>query len=208
MAATDAAFLDSTNAGSAVKPKAITNGLTAIPASGVGPQHARADVKKVFDAFAAANMDLNGCYWIMHTVTASALSFMRTPTGAPVHPGMTPQGGTYFGFPVIVSNSVPGTTVAGYDVLFVKPSEMFRPLVPGIDIATSTEASLEMDTVPTQAQPAGAELVSLFQNDLVALRVILFDGWHPRRTPCVQRISGAKYDETVIESISTVTVTP
>lgn len=203
----DQAFLVSTNAGSTVKPAAITYGLTPVTSAGVGPQHVRADVKAALDKFAIANQGIDGAVWVMHSVTASALTFMRTAAGASAFPGMTINGGTLLGLPVLVSNSVPGDGTAGYDVLLVKASEIFRPEAPAIEIAASNEASLEMLDAALQQDGSagtGASLVSMFQNDMTALRVILFDGWYPRRTPCVVRISGAKYDETVIEAIATV----
>lgn len=203
----DAAFILSTNAGSGVKPAAITHGLTPVASSGAGPQHVRADVKAALDKFSIANMGVSGAVWVMHSITASALTFMRTAMGGPAFPGMTIEGGTLLGLPVLVSNSVPGDAANGYDMVLVKASEIFRPEAPGIELATSTEASIEMldgSLAQSGATGTGTELVSMFQNDMAALRVILFDGWHPRRTPCVVRISGTKYDESVIESIVTV----
>lgn len=208
----DAAFILSTNAGTAgIKPAAITYGLTPVNSSGVGPQHVRADVKAALDKFAIANQGTDGAVWIMHSVTASALTFMRNAMGGPAFPGMSINGGTLLGLPALVSNSVPGNGTDGYDLVLVKASEIFRPEAPGIEIASSNEASLEMLDAALQQDGndgTGASLVSLFQTDMTAMRVILFDGWYPRRTPCAVRIAGAKYDETVIETIAAVTVTP
>lgn len=207
----DKAFIISTNAGSAAKPKAITNGLTPINASGVGPQHVRTDVKAALDKFSAVNMGTDGAVWLMHSVTASALTFMRNAMGGAAFPGMTINGGNLLGLPVLVSNSVPGDGTAGYDLVLVKPSEIFRPEAPGLEIAASNEASLEMldsSLLQNSTTGTGATQVSMFQSDLTALRVITFDGWYPRRLPCAVRIAGTKYDAAAIETVSTVNVTP
>lgn len=207
----DAAFTLSTNAGDAVTPAAITYGLIPVASSGVGPQHVRADAKKALDKFAVANAGTNGAAWVMHSVTASALTFMRTAMGGPAFPGMTIEGGTFLGLPALVSNSMPGDGTAGYDMILIKASEIFRPDAPGIEIATSTEASYEAlnaSLVQSGAAGTGASLVSAFQNDETLIRVISYDGWYPRRTPCAVRVSACKYDESVIETISSVVVTP
>lgn len=203
----DALFIDPTNAGSSIQAAGITYGLAPVASAGVGPQHVRQDVKAALDKFSIANQGTNGAVWIMHSKTASALTFMRTAAGAAAFPGMTIDGGTLLGLPVLVSNSVMGDDVNGYDLVLVKPSEIFRPATLGINVAFSTEASYEaLDSGLTQdgAAGTGASLVSAFQNDETLIRVIAFDGWYPRRNPCAVRIAGCKYDEAVIEAIATV----
>ncbi len=195
--AVDVAFIDQANAGIAgVKPASIANAATTAVASGVTAAHVRADVKAAYGAFVAANQPIASGVWVMHPSTALSLSMMvNATTGLREFPGVDfVTGGTFEGLPVVLSTNVPGTAVAGYDVVLAVQNEILVA-EGGLAIDASREASLEMDSAPVHDSktPTPAQLVSLWQTGAVALKAIRGITWVKRRPAAVYRISAAKY---------------
>jgi len=62
-----------------------------------------------------------------------------------------------------------------------------------VTIDMSREASLQMDSAPTDPPTAATVLVSLWQQNLVAIKAERFINWLKRRPQAVGWISGAKY---------------
>ncbi|UCV27002.1 phage major capsid protein [Ferribacterium limneticum] len=194
--AIDIAFIDQANAGVAnVKPASIANAATTAATTGTTAAAVRVDVKAAYGAAAAANQPLASAVWVMHPTTALALSMMRNVNGAREFEGIDfVTGGTFEGLPVILSTNVPGTAVAGYDVILAVQNEILLA-EGGLAIDASREASLEMDSAPAgnAATPTAAQLVSLWQNGAVAIKAIRGITWARRRPTAVYRISAAKY---------------
>lgn len=173
-----------------VSPASITNGLTAIPASGTDADAVRTDVKAAMQNFIAANISLQQGVWIMQSTTALSLSLMQNPLGQQEFMGITMQGGTFFGLPVIVSQHVPAGVVA-----LVAADEIFLADDGQVTIDMSREAALEMNDAPTQDSGVGtgASLVSMFQTNSVAMRAERYINWQRRRAAAVSLITGAAY---------------
>lgn len=195
----DVAFVDPAIAEVAeVSPASITNGVTPIVASGTTADALKADVKRLFAAFLAANMTPAGAVWIMTPTMALTIGMMTNALGQAEFPGIDMNGGTFMGLPVIVSESVPanpGTgdpvTGAGQRLILAKASEILLADDGGVTIDVSREASLQMDSAPTVG---AAELVSLWQNNMVALRAERFINWKRRRLQAVGYIDSANYE--------------
>ena len=182
----DTAFLDPSKAAVAgVSPASITNGVTAIPASGTTADNLKADVQAVFRQFLAAGQPVAGSYWIMSATQALAISMLQNAVGNPEFPGLTMNGGTFFGLPVVVSEA----PVTQGRIVLVKTNEILLA-EEGIVLDASREASLIMDTNPAGSSAAP---VSLFQNNLVGIRAERFINWGKRRPNAVAVISGADY---------------
>ncbi|WP_044368818.1 phage major capsid protein [Burkholderia pseudomallei] len=184
----DQQFIDPAVAAGAngLSPASITNGVKAIPASGKDAAAVRADVKKVFQAYIAANLSVAGAVWIMSETTALSLSLMLNVMAQPEFPGLTMAGGTFFGLPAILSQTV------GDNIVLAKASEILFADDGGVTLDVSREASLQMDSAPV----AGAtELVSLWQNGFIAMKAERFINWKRRRVEGVQYISGAAYGD-------------
>lgn len=191
-AAIDTAFIDPTNAGSAgVKPASITNGLTAITSGGNDAAAIREDVRAAMAGFVAANNPLSSGVWIMSAGTALALSMMRTALDQPEFSGITMNGGTFFGLPVLTSEHV------GNYVVLMNASDVWFADDGGVAVDMSTEASLEMADNPTASSvtPTAAELVSMFQTNSVAFRAERTINWTRRRDTGVAIISGVAWGE-------------
>ncbi|MBO9589074.1 phage major capsid protein [Devosia sp.] len=192
VAAIDTAYIDPANAGSAgVKPASITNGITAIPSSGNDAAAIREDARKAMSVFVAAENPLTSGVWIMSTIVALSLSLMRTALDQPEFPGITINGGTFMGLPVITS-SYAGTNVTlqnAQDVWFGDDGE--------VAVDMSTEASLQMMDNPTNdsVTPTATDLVSMFQTNSVAFRAERTVNWLRRRDTGVAVISGVEWGQ-------------
>ncbi|WP_289105834.1 phage major capsid protein [uncultured Halomonas sp.] len=192
----DIDFMDPTKAAVAgVSPASITNGVTAIPASGSGTaDDVRADIRALFNAFITANNAPTTGVWVMPATTALALSLLQNPLGQAEFPGLSMTGGTLFGLPVIVSQYVPSDS-SGANVSLVNASDIYLADDGGISVDMSREASLQMDNAPSHnsGTPASAQLVSMWQTNSVAFRAERTLNWMPRRSSAVAVLSGVNW---------------
>jgi HK97 family phage major capsid protein/HK97 family phage prohead protease len=194
----DAEFIDPTKAVSDVSPASITNGVAAIPASGLTAAAFRVDVRNMFAAFLAASIPVSTGHWIMTQTQALAFSLMQNALGQPEFPGVTMQGGSLLGFPVVASENVPatgGSPADGSPIIFAVAGEILLADDGGVSIDMSREASLQMESTPDSPAVAGTVLVSLWQHNMVAIKAERFINWVKRRSTAVGYISFAKYAE-------------
>ena len=195
----DVQFIDPAIAAVAnVHPASITNGAPTIPASGVTADDLRFDVAQLFAMFVQANMSIRGAYWIMDPVLALSIGMMSNALGQSEFPGINMNGGVFYGLPVVVSSNVPhvepavGPPVVEASTLMVLvlPSEILLADDGGVTLDASREASLQLDSAPVAG---AAQLVSLWQNNMIAIRAERFINWQRRRAEAVAYISGARY---------------
>lgn len=182
-----------------VSPASITNGATVITASGTNSDAVRADINKLMAAFTASNLSTAGSVFVMTEVQATALSMMVNALGQPEFPGITANGGTLFGLPVITSQSVTQTTagspaVTSALIILIKASEVLLADDGGVTIDVSREASLQMDSAPTNPPVAATVFVSLWQMNLIGIRAERYINWVRRRPGSVAYITGAHYN--------------
>lgn len=185
----DTDFLEISNAGTTnVKPASITNGLTVIPSSGATEAAIREDVKALFGVFIADNNDPTGAVWLMHTTTALGLSLMVNALGQPAFPGITMNGGTFFGLPVVTSGSTgfsPDLSPTEKIVVLAKASDILLADDGQVTIDTSSEASVHMESSPTNPVVAATVLISAFQQNLLLIRAERFICWKRARDTSV-----------------------
>jgi hypothetical protein len=125
----------------------------------------------------------------MDPVMALTIGMMTNELGQPTFPGIDMNGGTFFGLPVITSTNVTQGD-SGSTIILMKPSEILLADDGGVTLDASREASLELDDSPGGA---GKNLVSLWQNNMIALRAERFINWQRRRPESVAYISNAAY---------------
>lgn len=199
-------FVDPANAGTTdVKPASVTNGVTPVTASGTDADALRADVKALFAKFIAANMSLASAVWIMTEIQALGIAMMTNALGQPEFPSMIVNGvagGTLFGLPVILSENIPANAGSGSPVtgdgariILAKASEIMLADDGQVMLDVSREASLQMDSVPTNPPTASTVMVSLWQENLVGIRAERFVNWKKRRAGAVQYIDAANYGD-------------
>lgn len=187
----DETFIDPTAAAvSGVSPASITNGVSAISASGTDADAVRADIAALWAAAIAANLPMTDAVYITTPALAQALSLMMNPLGQREFPDINMLGGRLLGVPVIVSNYV----TAG-DLILAFASEIYLSDDDAVTIDASREASIQMLDNPTNdsVTPTPTAMVSMFQTNSVALRAERFITWSKRRTSAVARVSGADY---------------
>jgi HK97 family phage prohead protease len=209
----DSDFIDPASGASGARPASITNGVTAITSgsaggsAGGGPADViRVDVRTLMNNFITANNPPSQGVWIMRATTALALALMQNPLGQAEFPGITMNGGTFLGFPVITSEHVPqvGSPTGDY-VVFVNASDIYFADEGGFSLSMSTEASIEMDDNPTGAAFTGSpgsvtglgttSLVSLWQQNLVGWRAERTVNWLRARLSGVQVIASVNWGE-------------
>jgi HK97 family phage major capsid protein/HK97 family phage prohead protease len=186
----DVSFIDPANAGTVnVKPASITNGATTIASSGDDAAAIRLDVRSLMATFTAAHNPPSTGAWIMSSSSAMALGMMVNPLGQPEFPNVTLSGGSFQMMPIIVSDHV------GDIVVLVNASDIFLARVDGIQVDMSREASLEMSDAPAHdsGTPTGAQLVSMFQTNSVAIRAEESIGWARRRDASVSYLTGVTW---------------
>ncbi|SHE88123.1 phage major capsid protein [Devosia limi] len=200
----DRDFVDPANAGTAtVKPASITNGVTPVVASGTTADHVRADVKALFGKFLTANMSLTGAVWIMTEMRALSFALMLNPLGQREFPDINingDSGGTFMGLPVVLSENIPANPGAGDPlvgagdrIILAKANEILLADDGETLLDASSQASLQMDSAPTNPPVAATVLVSLWQMNLVGIRAERYINWAKRRPGAVQYIDSAAY---------------
>jgi hypothetical protein len=126
----------------------------------------------------------------MDPVMALTIGMMQNALGQPEFPGIDMNGGTFFGLPVVCSTNIPKDASGFYRIILVKPSEVLMADDGGVTLDASREASLQMDSAPVAGS---SQLVSLWQNNMIALRAERFINWKPRRMTACVYIPDANY---------------
>jgi HK97 family phage major capsid protein len=176
-----------------VSPASITNGVTDVPATGTTADALRDDINTLLGRMYTANLAPTSGVWIMSNRMATSISLMRNSLGQKEYPDMTPLGGILEGFPVIASESVPDDSAGGM-IVFVNAQDIFFSDDGPVTIDVSREASLQMDTAPSDPTTAATVMINLWQRNLVGLRAERYMNWAKRRTAAVQYISSAAYN--------------
>ena len=184
----DQQFIDPAVAAVAtVHPASITNGIAPIASSGTSGDNARTDIKALISAFVTANMSLENAALIMSEANAFALGIAMNPLGQPLFPGFGTTGGQIMGVQVITSQA------AGDMIILVDQRGILLADEGQTTIDVSREASLQMDSAPMYPTDATTVTVSLWQQNLIGLRVERHVTWQRARTAAVAWIDGAAY---------------
>ena len=170
-----------------VSPASITNGLTPIASSGNDAASVRQDIAALIGAYVTSNQNVGSLVLIMPNTLALQLSLMRNDLGNKEFSDVTLTGGTVEGLPVIGSQYLAPPTMASNIVIAANADEIYLADDGQVTVDASTEASLEMSDTPTQNGVAGtgADLVSLWQNNLLGLRAERSVNWKKRRPEAV-----------------------
>jgi HK97 family phage major capsid protein len=185
----DRTFIGNGAAVANVSPAGMLNSVTGVKASGNEALHLIADIQTLTAPAIAANLDLSRALLVMSPARAQAIGAMRNALGAKYFPDISKDGGTLENYPVITSNNCPGD-----QIVFLIPDEVYLSEDAGPQIDITREASIIMDSDPENATTAP---VSMFQNNMVAVRIGQFINWQKRRNLAANVITGATYGSTV-----------
>lgn len=190
----DRAFLDPTvDAVADVSPASITFGATSVTATGTTAAHFRADARALIEAMVAAGGQFTAPVWAMDSVTAISLALLG------VDENLTLTGGTLLGVPVLVGNGVPANpgsgsplTGDGSRIVLIDAAEVLLA-DGGVELSGSNQATLEMNTTPTNPVTASTVAVSLWQENLTAMMATRRIRWQRRSAGSVGLIDSANY---------------
>lgn len=191
----DTDFIDPDKAAvSGVSPASMTNGVTPISSSGTDEDHIRRDVQALFSAWIAANMSPTSAVLVLSPGAALALSLMVNPLGQPSFPGITMNGGTLLGIPVITSQYMADHQgSSGSIVMLVSASDVYLADDGVVTLDVSREASLQMNDSPDNPTTASTVFVSMFQTNQMAIRAERYVNWAKRRSGAVQWLDSVNW---------------
>lgn len=186
----DQTFLGTGAAVSGVSPAGILNGVSAGASAGSDIDGVIADVKTLYAAFIAAN-NADGLQFVTTQSLSKALGLMQNALGNWAFPGLSANGGSLLGDPLVA-----GGNVGAGDLILLKPSDIYKIGDRGVEVSLSTEAAIQMDNAPDGASDtptANASVVSMFQTDSVAIKVVRPLNFAKRRASAVAYIGDADY---------------
>ena len=187
----DTTFLSATAASSGVSPAGILNGLTPLAPSGTDAAAVRNDMMSLYAPFLAAK-NASGLVQIMTPSMAKALALLVNALGQPEFVGLNADGGTLLGDRVYTGDNVtPG------DWILLKPSDIWKIGDSGVQVSMSDTATIEQNDAPQGASDtptaASATLMSMWQTESVAFKVVRRINYAKRRSGSVQVLSNAEY---------------
>ena len=159
-----------------------------------GIEDIRADIVALWAPFIAARNAPRNAVYLMDSTTALALSMMQNPLGQSEFPGLTLNGGTFMGVPVIVSDYLPVDSGGGMVVL-LNASDIWLADDGQVTIDASREASLQMLDNPTNNSATGTPttMVSMFQTNSTAFLAERFINWQRRRASAVSYLTDVNW---------------
>jgi HK97 family phage major capsid protein/HK97 family phage prohead protease len=179
-----------------VNPASVTYQTTPILTTGTSAAAFRTDFATLIGTFATALLTPEDIVIIMSTVDALNISLMITSLGNQVFPGMTMNGGYLMGFPVITTTAMVATgSPSSTIIVAVKAGEIYLADDGEVTVDASDQASVEMvdSSSVTGIVGTGASVVSLWQTNMVGLKVIRAVNWKLRRTGAARYIYNAAY---------------
>lgn len=195
IAEADTSFIDPASAGVAgVQPASVTNTAPHFASSGDTEDDIRADISALWQYADTADLAATGAVYITTPRIARRLALLVNALGQQSFPGVTMNGGTLGGVPLITSNYLPQTT-AGSTFILVFAPEIWLADDGQVTLDASREATLQMDSAPTQdsVTPTASTGVSMFQTNSVALRAERYINWQKRRAAAVAYITGVNW---------------
>ena len=181
----DARLLDA-NPATAVRPAGLLNGVTLTPSAGTTVPDIMTDLKAALAPVLLAGGGRR-LVWLMNPLQAMSLSLQTDAAGALI----CPEGGRRVAIAdVIVSNNVPPGTL-----LLVDAAEFATAADPAPQFEVSRDATLHMNDVPEAINDGvmSAPVVSLFQTDTLAIRMVQQINWTMRRPGMVAGVNGIQW---------------
>ena len=145
-----------------VRPAAITNGATAVVSTGSTAAAINADLAGLL---AAITTNAQNLVWVMRPGTLYRIAATIGGTAAVDVPR------TLFGIPLVLSANSP------QQVTLIDCSHILYSDDGGIEVDTTDEATIQMDSAPTDPAVAATVFQSLWDNNLFAVRASRWVAW-------------------------------
>jgi HK97 family phage major capsid protein len=150
-----------------------------------GTDDVSADIRTMLTTVATTGAE--NLFLIISPATANSLCTAVDSDGLALYPDLSPQGGTLFGIPTIVSGSLPTGDSTGENVLLVDGASMVWGME-GVELKSTDAGMIDMSD-----EPEGTSLISLFQADLTALKSITHFGFEFIRPNAFTGLSGCNW---------------
>jgi HK97 family phage major capsid protein len=178
----DTQFVDPAVAVSAgVSPASITNGAGTTASAGTSAANALTDVQVLVTQITTANPSIENL--VILSTPANAYAVAKAANSNTL--GL--NGGTYYGIPWITSGSV------GARLIALDASQILVADDGGLNVDVSTSALVQFDSAPADPTVASTVLISLFQKNLVGLKITRMVTWKRVASTAVYYISAAAY---------------
>ena len=194
--AIDAALISANPAVPNLSPAGLLNGVTLGTSAGTTAADVLADIKTLVTPIIAANGNSQSIVLLMNPLQELGLSFVTTAVGTYVFRDQLASG-RLNGYKVIVSNNIPAGTVIALD------ASSFASAFDTPEFAVSDTAALvqadDKAPAPNVAGQASmtavtsGNVVSLFQQELIAVRMTMPLSWLMRRDGFVTGINGVAW---------------
>jgi Phage capsid family len=180
----DRAFLDPTAAGeTGVSPASVTYAAPSFAATGTTAAALRSDLRRLFNFVFNAGIEMTAPYLITSRQQCLSLALMDQEFCRDV----TVNGGILAGVPIISSSSATSSTdsssppVTTSDIVLVDAAEVLVATNDQIMIDSSEQTLLQMDSAPDSPATGSTVMVSLWQYNLAAWKIIKPTNWKMRR---------------------------
>lgn len=188
----DLTFVSNAAASAGVSPAGILNGLSSVGTAGSSAEDVRLDILALYAPFIAAK-NASGLVFATDPATRKSLQMLTTAFGQVAFPEL--GAGNLLGDAIYASDNI----TAG-NLLLIKPSDIWRIGDDGVQVDISRDAMIEQNSAPTGATDtpvaASVTMVSMFQENSTAIRVIRSINFAKRRASAVSFLSGASYGGT------------
>lgn len=187
----DTTFISNSAAVSGSTPAGILNNIAATVSAGTDGDSVINDIKEMLYRFTQAK-NSGGIYHVMNPSLATSLQLLRNALDQYEFPDITEEGGSILGRPVVTGDNVN----ANYHIM-LKPSDIYRIGMGSVETSVSDQASIEMANNPAQdtdtPTAATGKVVSMFQTESVAIKIVQSINFARRRESAVAWISDADY---------------
>jgi HK97 family phage prohead protease len=187
----DTTFLGAGAAVAGVSPAGILNGLAAISSNGSDADGLRADVAALLAPFIAAK-NASGLIFVTNPSLATGAGLLVNALGQIEFAGMNGDAPQLFNRRVWV-----GDNVGAGDLILMKPSDIWRIGDRGVQVSLSRDATIEQTDAPANASDtpvaAAGTLVSMFQTESTAFKVVRRISFAKRRASAVAFVGNAAY---------------
>lgn len=194
VARADSTFVSTANAAANASPAGLLQGLSAIAASGTGTaDDVRSDLQALYATFSAANISVSGVVLVMPEQHANALMMMRNALGVREFPDVTRSGGFLEGYPIIASNHV-----SAGDIIAISAPDILLADQGEVGVSVSDQASIETidegNLTQTGRVGTGFAMLSLWQTEMVGIKITRMINWQKGRTAAVAYIGDAAWN--------------
>jgi hypothetical protein len=197
----DQTFLSDAAGVTGVSPAGLLESVVALNASGTTADALRADINALYAQF-LADRNARDLHFVTTPALAKQIGLMRNALGQREFEALGAMGGTLEGDPLHTGDNVSSDST-GTHLILLKPSDIYRIGDMGVTVSISRDATLEQNanptgkstfTAPSTANTAASRnLMSMFQTESTAFKVVRPISYTKRRPNAVQYISDADY---------------